>query len=189
LVHRQDNARDHMATTQHIDQLVISSTRKSLNKGFIRANCLTFPCTIGHGGIGRKIREGDGIKPAGHWKMAFFLFRPDKICQPRSFLPGFAIKQQDSWCDLVTSKCYNLPLATTLPGSSEALWRSDNLYDIVIPLDHNTRPTIRGRGSAIFIHLGSPQSRFTQGCIALDQSNLLNILGKCSPQTTVLIKP
>ena len=187
LGHRQDNARVHMTHTQLVDQLVIRSTGKTASKGRVQVNHITYPCVIGKGGVGVKSREGDGITPVGCWKMAYFLYRADRIQKPHSLLSGFAIRPGDSWCDLVTSRHYNRPLAATLPGSSEALWRQDNLYDIVIVLDHNTRPAISGRGSAIFIHLSGSDNPYTQGCIALDRPDLLKILYSCGPQTKVQI--
>lgn len=186
LVYQQDNARAHMAGTQLIDQLVIRSVRKNTNFGIIQTGHHSFPCLVGHGGIGQKSREGDRITPVGCWKMGYFLFRSDKIHKPHSFLPGFPITQQDSWCDLSPSRHYNQPLATILPGTSEALWRPDSLYDIIIVLDHNTQPSISGQGSAIFIHLRGT-SNYTQGCIALQKTHMLRILEQCSSRTKVRI--
>ncbi len=31
--------------------------------------------------------------------------------------------------------------------------RADNLYDLIIEIDHNDRPRVAGRGSAVFIHI------------------------------------
>ncbi len=177
-----------MARTQLIDRLVISSARKSGCNGLVYANNNYFPCLLGRSGIGQKTREGDGITPIGCWAMSYLLYRADKIHKPRSFLRSFAISQNDSWCDNVRSRQYNQPLGITLPGSSEGLWRPDNLYDVIVVLDHNVLPGIRGRGSAIFIHIRNTQSKFTQGCIALSHPDLLKILVGCGPQTKIFIR-
>ncbi len=174
-----------MPRTQLIDRLVIN---KTVNNAIIRLNQITFNCLIGHAGIGQKSREGDGLTPVGRWKLVYFLYRSDRISKPRSQLPGFAIKQQDSWNDRSGSRNYNLPLAITLPNSSESLWRADHLYDIVVILNHNSRPAIPGRGSAIFMHLHGPDSNYTHGCIALNQPDLLKVLGCCGPKTDIIIK-
>ncbi len=176
-----------MMRTQLVDQLVISTTRKTASNGIIRANQTDFSCKIGRSGIGIKNREGDGKTPIGSWRMLYFLFRADKIYKPRSSLPGFKISPCDSWCDLSISHRYNYPLARILPQSSEALWRGDNLYDIVVVLDHNTTPNVRGRGSAIFMHLRTKTSNYTQGCIALYQADLQKILRISGPNTKILI--
>ena len=31
--------------------------------------------------------------------------------------------------------------------------RDDDLYDLIIEIDHNDRPRVAGRGSAVFIHV------------------------------------
>lgn len=188
LVNQQDNARSHMARTQLFDQLVIHTTATHGSRGIIEANHTSFPCLTGRGGIGQKNCEGDGVTPSGKWRLCYFLYRPDKIQKPFSLLQGFPITRQDSWCDLTGSRSYNLPLAVTLPKSDETLWRSDCLYDIIIVLDQNTQPAIRGKGSAIFIHLIGPQKKYTQGCIAIAQSHLLKILRQCGPQTRILVQ-
>ena len=34
--------------------------------------------------------------------------------------------------------------------------RADHLYDFIVEIDHNTRPRIAGRGSAVFMHVARP---------------------------------
>ena len=48
----------------------------------------------------------------------------------------------------------------------EKLYRKDNKYDFLIPIQYNTKKVILGKGSAIFIHLTN-NYRNTLGCIAL----------------------
>ena len=188
LVHRQDNARGHMAYTQTVDQLVISQTNRTDCDAIAQMGTVNFSAIIGHGGIGQKTREGDGITPAGCWRMAYFLFRADKIKKPFSLLPGFVINRHDSWCDQFPSPHYNQPLAKVLDGTNEALWRSDSLYDIVIVLDHNVFPAISGRGSAIFIHLRERETRFTQGCLAFEKPDITKILKYSKAGTRLLVR-
>ena len=56
------------------------------------------------------------------------------------------------------------------------MWRGDGLYDIVVVLGHNERPRIRGRGSAIFLHVARLDRAPTQGCIALARADLERVL-------------
>ena len=183
---QQGIARGHMTFTQTIDQIVITQPRQPGSNGLINIKHRYFPCKIGKRGIGQKLCEGDGITPAGQWKMAYFLYRPDKINKPHSLLKGFPVTPQDSWCDMPKSRRYNQPLSFTPENSSEPLWRSDNLYDVIIVLDHNSCPSISGKGSAIFIHICEPQTQYTQGCIALNQANMLKLLRLSGPHTIVL---
>jgi len=178
-----------MTFTQIIDQIVITPGRKPGSNGLINIKQRYFHCKIGRSGIGQKQREGDGFTPIGRWKMAYFLYRPDKLTKPRSFLQGFPISRDDSWCDVPNSRHYNQPLGFVLPQSSESLWRGDDLYDVVIVIDHNSCPFIANQGSAVFIHICSAQTKYTQGCIALNQADMLQLLAISGPQTSVLIKP
>ncbi len=73
------------------------------------------------------------------------------------------------------------------PASAEKLWREDRLYDIVVVIDHNTRPRIRGNGSAIFLHVARPDLEPTEGCIALRREHLLLLLGKVRRGTILRI--
>ena len=70
----------------------------------------------------------------------------------------------------------------------EKLWREDHAYDLIIPLGYNDDPIIKGRGSAIFLHLAKLDYSGTEGCIALAKEDLLEILNHCSTETTITIK-
>ena len=56
--------------------------------------------------------------------------------------------------------------------SYEKLWREDNAYDILLEICHNKTPTIKNKGSAIFIHCSFLDKRTTAGCIALKKRDL-----------------
>ena len=48
---------------------------------------------------------------------------------------------------------YNRPFDVPPGSKADRLWRDDQLYDFIIEIDHNTRPRVAGRGSAVFIHV------------------------------------
>ena len=48
------------------------------------------------------------------------------------------------------------------------MWRDDRLYDVVLILDWNLTSRVRGRGSAIFLHVEPDGSNGTQGCIGIE---------------------
>ena len=58
----------------------------------------------------------------------------------------------------------------------EELWRTDGLYDVVGVLGWNDAPVVRGRGSAIFLHVARPDYAPTEGCIALSLADLRRVL-------------
>ncbi len=63
------------------------------------------------------------------------------------------------------------------------MWREDHAYDVVLVLDFNLRPRIRGGGSAIFFHLAHADSRPTAGCLALSGADMLKLLPRLSTRT------
>ena len=69
----------------------------------------------------------------------------------------------------------------------EQLYRNDSLYDIVIQTSFNSNPVKKYKGSAIFIHCSEKGKKFTEGCIALEKKELLNLLGKIKRSTKLII--
>jgi L,D-peptidoglycan transpeptidase YkuD (ErfK/YbiS/YcfS/YnhG family) len=65
------------------------------------------------------------------------------------------------------------------------MWRADELYDYVVVLDHNQRPRVRGRGSAIFLHAARPGYPPTEGCIAVAKADMMKLLLRLGPRTRV----
>jgi L,D-peptidoglycan transpeptidase YkuD (ErfK/YbiS/YcfS/YnhG family) len=68
------------------------------------------------------------------------------------------------------------------------LTRSDQLYDLLIELDHNARPRVAGRGSAVFIHVARPGLAPTAGCVALTRAALRRLLARLGPHTRIEIQ-
>ena len=57
------------------------------------------------------------------------------------------------WCDDPKSKKYNQLIKLPNEYNHEKLYRKDNVYDLILVLNYNTRPIIKNKGSAIFIHI------------------------------------
>ncbi len=72
------------------------------------------------------------------------------------------------------------------PGA-EGLMRSDHLYDIVVVLGYNDRPRIRGKGSAIFMHLARDGYPPTDGCVALSRRDLLALLRQVTRKSALIL--
>ena len=62
------------------------------------------------------------------------------------------------------------------------------LYDFIIEIDHNTRPRVAGRGSAVFIHVARPGLAPTAGCVALTMPALRRLLARLSPRTKIMVE-
>jgi L,D-peptidoglycan transpeptidase YkuD (ErfK/YbiS/YcfS/YnhG family) len=71
------------------------------------------------------------------------------------------------------------------------MWREDRLYDFVGVLDWNLVPRVRGRGSAIFLHLSRSDFAPTAGCVALQPGDLRRLLAMVGrrPEFLISAKP
>jgi len=173
----------------NVDIPVITVEALSLadTRGRIAAGALRLRCALGEGGRHALKREGDGATPIGIWPLRRVLYRADRVARPRTRLPVSVIGPHDGWCDDPRDRNYNYPVRLPYPASHERLWREDHLYDLVVVLGYNDAPRSRGRGSAIFMHLASPDFAPTAGCIALREADLRMLLAITGPRTDMRI--
>lgn len=147
------------------------------------------PCAIGRGGIGRKRGEGDGITPAGVFHIQQVLIRPDRMDFEAGDVPTGLIGLGDIWSDDPDDPAYNTgQTAFRHPYSHEKLRRSDALYDTVAVLDYNSAPVVPGAGSAIFLHIWRKPRHPTEGCVAFDRFDLVEILSRWTDRSRVIIR-
>lgn len=144
-------------------------------------------CALGWGGVSVQKREGDGATPAGAFVMRRVLYRPDREPPPQTRLPCLAIKPSDGWCDAPGDPAYNRPVHLPYPASAEELWRADHVYDLIVVLGYNDDPVVPGQGSAIFLHLATPDYGATAGCVALAHADLLAVLGAADAGSRVIV--
>ncbi len=149
---------------------------------------MTLSCRLGRNGIVHAKREGDLGTPAGRYHLRRAFFRQDRWARPLSGLPLRPVMRNDGWCDDPTSALYNLHVRLPLAARHECLWRADRLYDLVVTLDHNLRPRVRGHGSAIFLHVMSPAGEPTAGCVALEPADLRRLVPRLGPRTMLVIR-
>ncbi|MCX7685368.1 MAG: L,D-transpeptidase family protein [Acetobacteraceae bacterium] len=139
---------------------------------------LVLRCAIGRGGARADKREGDGATPAGLLPLRRVLYRADRVAAPACAVPVEPIGPQDGWCDDPSHPDYNRPVTLPHPARHERLWREDPLYDILGVLGWNDAPVAKGRGSAIFLHVARPDLAPTEGCIALPERELREVLAE-----------
>ena len=144
-------------------------------------------CAIGKKGIGRKQKEGDQITPRGIFRVKDILYRKDKINYLRSVIKKTQIKKNMGWCDDPKSKDYNKLIKYPFNYKSEKLYRSNNIYDIILVLDFNMHPIKKNKGSAIFIHISNNKYNPTQGCIAIKKKELLKLIDFIDKKTKIII--
>ncbi len=149
----------------------------------------SYPCAVGRSGISQNKREGDGATPVGRFPLRTLRYRPDRLDIPETRLITCALTPVDGWCDDPVHPDYNRPVNLPFKASHERLWREDNLYNLVIDLGYNDDPPAAGRGSAIFLHVAAPHYAPTEGCVALNQADLLDVLKACGPETHLEVKP
>ena len=159
-----------------------------INKsGVLKYKVLKFRCTLGKAGVGNKKSEGDNITPKGNYKIVTIYYRKDRVKKISSKIKLIKIKKDMGWCDDPKSVSYNQLIKLPTNFSYEKLFRKENIYDLIIVLDYNMKPTIKNKGSAIFIHIKNGNFKKTKGCIALKKNNLLKIINLIQKNTKVTI--
>tara|TARA_B100001057_G_scaffold412628_1_gene428802 strand:+ start:817 stop:1317 length:501 start_codon:yes stop_codon:yes gene_type:complete len=134
-----------------------------------------FKCAIGSGGKTTNKIEGDKKTPKGTFSLGTLFYRSDRKRKPETTLKCRKINKKMGWCDdLNSKKDYNklIKINKTSKIKHEKLFKSDASYDYLIPINYNTKKTIKGKGSAIFIHLTKNYKK-TLGCVALREKDFL----------------
>ena len=158
-----------------------------INKKYLTYENYKVKCALGKRGIAYKRKEGDFVTPKGKYKIKYILYRKDRIKKIDSKIKKIAIKKNMGWCNDSKSKNYNRLIKLPSVYNFEKLFKNNNTYDILIVLDYNMNPTIKNKGSAIFIHVAKKNYKKTEGCIALKKNDLLKIIKKLKKNTVVKI--
>ena len=170
----------------------------NLNKNyFLRVANKVFRCQVGSLGLknaAKKI-EGDKTTPIGKWYLETLYYRSDRVLRPRlkkNVLKINQITKYCGWCNDIKSHYYNKYIKInnfrSLNTNYERLWRDDNVYDIILEISHNTKPIIKNKGSAIFIHVAKRNYKKTEGCVALKKIHLIKIVKELRKNTRVKIE-
>jgi L,D-peptidoglycan transpeptidase YkuD (ErfK/YbiS/YcfS/YnhG family) len=157
-------------------------------RGWLAAGPLRIPVALGRSGIAANKREGDGATPRGSFRLVRLWWRADRWPRPQTLLPARPIRPDDAWIEDPTDRRYNHPIRRPAQEPGDRLWRDDHLYDLVIELDHNRRPRVAGRGSAVFIHIARLGFGPTAGCVAMEHRRLVGLLSRIGPKTRILIQ-
>jgi L,D-peptidoglycan transpeptidase YkuD (ErfK/YbiS/YcfS/YnhG family) len=165
----------------------IRASAGNSRKAWLTAPGLTIPVALGRGGILANKREGDGATPRGTFHSRKLWLRADRFPRPRTHLAARAISAADAWCEDPNDRHYNKPVRVARDHKGDRLTRKDHLYDFIVEIDHNTRPRIAGRGSAVFLHLARDNFGPTAGCVAMTKSAMLHLLRRLGPRTRIVI--
>jgi L,D-peptidoglycan transpeptidase YkuD (ErfK/YbiS/YcfS/YnhG family) len=144
---------------------------------------------LGRSGLSAHKHEGDGATPTGTYRIGATMYG----IEPN---PGVRFRYHrlvcgDWWDEDPSSPAYNtfrhVACGTEPPfrGGSEALWRISPQYRYFAVIDYNAAPIVRGRGSAIFLHVAVGA---TAGCVSLPEPELLQLLRWLRPAARPLIR-
>ena len=156
-------------------------------KGWLIAGHTAIPVALGRSGIFANKWEGDGATPRGTFHPLRLWYRGDRVI-PKSLLPMRKIGLDDAWSEDPKDRRYNRPVKRRPGEPGDRLRRKDSLYDIIVEIDHNTKPRIAKRGSAVFIHLARAGFLPTAGCIALEPHRLRWLVERLGPETKIEIE-
>lgn len=165
----------------------VRATPGNRRQGWLSVGRWHIKVALGRSGIKANKREGDGATPAGHYRLVRLWWRQDRLPRPRTLLPVRPIGVLDGWCEDPSDRRYNRAIGISPGQPGDRLWRSDALYDLIIEIDHNTRPRISGRGSAVFIHVAKAALEPTAGCISLPIATLKLFIARLGPKTRIAI--
>ena len=143
---------------------------------YLKYKNFKFRCSLGKAGIKKKEKEGDNITPRGIFKIICIYYRSDRIKKITTAFKKIKIEKTMGWCDDPRSSFYNKEIKLPNKFNYEKFYRKDNLYDIIAILNYNTKPIIKNKGSAIFIHIANNNYKPTAGCVGIKKSNLIKLL-------------
>ncbi|MBN1364859.1 MAG: L,D-transpeptidase family protein [Syntrophaceae bacterium] len=147
-----------------------------------------FNAVIGKNGFapaGEK-KEGDGKTPSGIFSLKLAFGYPESV---NTKMPYRQALPDDIWVDDPNANDYNhwTKKQKTLATSYEMMKREDNLYKFGVVIEYNTSPVIKGKGSAIFLHIWKGKDTPTAGCVAVSEENILKILEWLDPAKSPVI--
>lgn len=190
MIHRRQNTMHVLGPHRRrsaLSRVTVAAGVENRSRGWLVAGPLRLQVALGCGGVKANKVEGDGATPRGRFRPLRVWWRADRGPRPRTGLPVRRISPEDAWCEDPADRRYNRPIRRAEGTAGDRLWRQDHLYDLVVEIDHNTRPRIAGRGSAVFIHLARAGFGPTAGCVALQPKDLRTLLERLSPKTRIVI--
>ena len=145
-----------------------------------------FKCALGERGSTLKKIEGDKKTPKGIYNLGPVYYRKDRISRIDTQLKILKIEKTMGWCDDVNNKNYNKIIRIDKNIKYEKLFRKSSIYDILIPINYNTKNIKKNKGSAIFIHLTKKYKK-TLGCVAISKKDMLILLKLINRKTKIKI--
>ena len=156
------------------------------NKDTLNFDDFSIKCVIGKNGLNKNKKEGDKSTPIGNFKLGPLYWRADKIEKPETNISCKKINKNMGWCNDVDSRFYNKEIKVNKKIKHEKLFRKDYKYNLFLVIKYNDKKIIKGKGSAIFIHLTKNYKK-TAGCIAVKQKDFLVMIKLLSKKSKIII--
>ena len=135
--------------------------------------------------------EGNGTSPAGVYSFGMLFGIKD---DPGGLKESYKkVDDDDYWDGDNNSDTYNQYVkgsekpSSWNPGASEHLIDYKYSYNYSVMVNYNVDPTIKGKGSAIFLHCTYPGSLYSAGCIAIPESKMLRTLRMIDDNAYIVI--
>ncbi|MBE6049544.1 MAG: hypothetical protein E7214_02505 [Clostridium sp.] len=142
---------------------------------------------VGSNGISYNKHEGDRRTPAGVFSFgtAFGVAN-----NPGCNISYRKVTGNDYWVDDPNSKYYNKWTSGDVGdrdwNSAEHLIDHPAPYKYAIVINYNTYDTVKGNGSAIFLHC---KTQPTPGCVAIPESYMVKLLQNINSSALIVISP
>ena len=141
---------------------------------------------LGRKDLPQKKIEGDKKTPKGIYNLGPVYFRKDRISKIKTKLKTIKIRKSMGWCDDTKSKYYNKIIKRSKELKHEKLFIKKKNYDILIPIEYNTKNIKKNKRSAIFINLTKNFEK-TLGCVAIRKKDMLILLSLIKKNTKIKI--
>lgn len=144
-----------------------------------------FKVNLGAHGIVSKEQktEGDLSTPEGYYPIPFVFGYENNINTKMDFRE---VTKNHVWVCNPKSDKYNTFLIDDTgeyinDEKNEKLLRNDVLNEYAIVVDYNTHPVIKGKGSAIFMHVERATNHRTAGCISMPKESIIKVIQWLDP--------
>ena len=135
--------------------------------------------------------EGDGTSPAGIYSFGMLFGIQDN---PGGLQREYKkVDEDDYWDGDRNSDTYNQHVrGSEMPdtwdaAASEHLIDYKYSYNYAAMVNYNVNPTIKGKGSAIFLHCTHPGSLYSAGCISIPESKMIRALRLINDQAYIVL--
>lgn len=137
-------------------------------------------------------KEGDGKTPEGIYYIGECFGNTLPPCEMK--VPYTLIDDDDYWDGDSSSDTYNTHVKGSEKGEEwlkrgqyEHLIKYTNSYKYAAMINYNTSPAVPEKGSAIFLHIPSPGSTSSAGCVVIPEEYMVKALGMITENTVIAI--